>query len=106
MMIDYIGHVERPSYVLTARPYRSLPVSGGKRSNIFWTSILSFLMFLLDLAERVSLAEPRQISFLVFVSNRSTTSVPTVYVCSVVVAVPKLSPNPPQRQPQPPPKLS
>jgi hypothetical protein len=35
-------------------------------------------MFLSDLFERVSLADPRQISFLVFASNRSTTSVPTL----------------------------
>src|ERR1700722_3528482 len=82
--------------------------SGGKWSNIFCTSELSLLMFLSDLSDSVSLAEPRQISFLALVSNRSTTSVPTVYVSSVVVDVPKPSPNPlPQRrQPQPPPKLS
>jgi len=65
-------------------------------------------MFLSDLSESVSLAEPRQISLLAPVSNRSTTSVPTLYDYSVVVDVPKPLPNPlPQRrQPQPPPKLS
>ena len=51
--------------------------SGGKWSNIFRTSKLSFLMFLSDLSDNVSLAEPRQISFLVLVSNRSMTIVPT-----------------------------
>ena len=56
-----------------------------------FTPLSRFLIFLSDLSDKVSLADPRHISFLVFESNRSTTSVPTLYVSSVVVA----SPNPP-----------
>ena len=52
-------------------------VSGGKCSNILSTPLLRFLMFLADLADKASLDDPRQISFFVFESNRSTTSVPT-----------------------------
>ena len=51
-------------------------------------------MFLSDLFEMVSLADPRQKSFLVFASNKSTTSVPTLYVSSVVVAPPNPPPPP------------
>ena len=62
-------------------------------------------MFLSDLSERVSLADPRQISFFVFESYRSTTSVHTLDVLSVVVESPNPPPNRPLH-PQPPPKLS
>src|SRR5258708_26718462 len=62
--------------------YESQPpysfVSGGKCLNIFTTPLLRFLIFLSALPERVSLVEPRQISFFVVVSNRSTTRVPTL----------------------------
>src|ERR1700756_3941121 len=51
--------------------------SGGKCANIFCTPLSRFLMFLSALLESVSLEEPRQISVLVFASNRSTTRVPT-----------------------------
>ena len=70
---------------------------GGKWSNILLTFLSSSLMFLLELLERVPLADPRQIKFLFFASKMSTTKVPTLYVSTVVVA----SPNPPQRQPLP-----
>ena len=39
---------------------------GGKWLNIFSTLLSSSLMFLSELLERVSLADPRQISFLLF----------------------------------------
>src|ERR1700722_2771091 len=95
------GHIEIP-YLRCA-----LPSSGGKWSNIFSTPLSRFLMFLVDLSDRVSLAEPRQISFFVCALNRSTTSVPTLYVSSVVVDSPKEPPKPPHPlHPQPPPKLS
>ena len=51
---------------------------GGYFLNIFCTPLSRFLMFLADLLERVSLAEPRQSSSFVFESNMSTTSVPTL----------------------------
>src|SRR5229473_2076284 len=75
---------------------------GGNFLNIFSTPLSRFLMFLSELLESVSLAFPLQISCLVLVSKRSTTTVPTLYVSVVVVASPK--PPPPKRlQPQPPP---
>src|ERR1700730_17536518 len=73
--------------------------------NIFSTPLSRFLMFLSELLERVSLSELLQISCLVLVSKRSTTTVPTLYVSVVVVASPK-PPPPKRRQPQPPPKPS
>src|ERR1700722_12369927 len=78
---------------------------GGNFLNILSTPLSRFLMFLSELLESVSLEEPRQISCLVLVSNRSTTTVPTLYVSVVVVASPK-PPAPKRRQPQPPPKPS
>src|SRR6267143_275852 len=51
---------------------------GGKCSNIFWTPLSRFLMFLSDLSERVSLDDPLQTMSLVFASNKSTTRVPTL----------------------------
>jgi hypothetical protein len=48
-------------------------------------------MFLTDLSDKASLDDPHQTSFFVFESKRSITSVPTLYVSSVVVD----SPNPP-----------
>src|ERR1700680_2222555 len=78
---------------------------GGNFLNIFSTPLSRFLMFLSELLERVSLSEPLQISCLVLVSKRSTTTVPTLYVSVVVVASPK-PPPPKRRQPQPPPKPS
>src|SRR5580704_9776850 len=87
-----------------SRPY-FVVAPGGKCLNILSTLSLRFLMFLSELSESVSLAAPLQISCLVFVSKRSTTTVPTLYVSVVVVASP--NPPPPKRlQPQPPPSPS
>src|ERR1700756_3512064 len=78
---------------------------GGKCLNILSTPLSRFLMFLSELSESVSLELPLQISCLVLVSKRSTTTVPTLYVSVVVVASPK--PPPPKRlKPHPPPKPS
>src|ERR1700681_1079262 len=78
---------------------------GGNFLNILSTPLSKFLMFLSELLESVSLEAPLQISCLVLVSKRSTTTVPTLYVSVVVEASPK--PPPPKRlQPQPPPNPS
>src|SRR5262245_41921927 len=89
----FLGHsrISPISY----RAFVLLAGSGGKCSNIFCTLFSSFLMLRSDLEETVSLADPRQTSILALVSNTSITSVPTVYVSSVVVAVPN---PPPHRQ--------
>ena len=50
---------------------------GGKCANIFSTPLSRSLMFLEDLLESVSLAEPRHNNCFVLVSKRSTTNVPT-----------------------------
>src|SRR5258707_12002695 len=90
----------------TRRGYRQrryfFEESGGKCLNILSTPLSRFLMFLSELLERVLLAVPLQISCLVLVSKRSTTTVPTLYVSVVVVASPR-PPPPKRRQPQPPP---
>jgi len=52
--------------------------AGGYFWNIFSTPLSRFLMLFLDLLDSVSLVEPRQISFLVLVSKRSMTKVPTL----------------------------
>src|SRR5437764_14998519 len=52
--------------------------SGGKCSNILFTPLSRFLMFVSDLLERVPLDDPRQIRVLVLASSRSTTKVPTL----------------------------
>jgi hypothetical protein len=51
--------------------------SGGNFLNIFTTPLSRLSMFFSDLSESVSLAEPRQTSFFVAGSDRSTTRVPT-----------------------------
>jgi hypothetical protein len=51
---------------------------GGKCLNILSTPLSRFLMFFSELLESVSLEEPLQISCLVLVSKRSTTTVPTL----------------------------
>jgi hypothetical protein len=72
-----VGHYcECP--ILRYRDSRYFFASGGKCANIFCTPLSRFLVFLSALLESVSLAEPRQIKFLVLVSNRSTTKVPTL----------------------------
>src|SRR5258708_20456547 len=78
---------------------------GGNCLNILSTPLSRFLMFLLELLESVSLELPLQISCLVFVSKRSTTTLPPLYVSVVVLTSPK--PPPPKRlKPQPPPNPS
>ena len=52
--------------------------SGGNFLNIFSTPLSRLSMFFSDLLESVSLAEPRHTSVFVFVSNKSTSSVPTL----------------------------
>ena len=65
---DFLSSGDKPGFF----------ASGGKWSNIFCTPLSRFLMFLSDLSDTVSLDDPRQTSFFVFESNRSTTSVPTL----------------------------
>jgi hypothetical protein len=56
---------------------RSRHIDGGKWANIFSTDFSRSFMALSGLSGRVSLAEPRQINFLLLVSNMSMTRVPT-----------------------------
>src|SRR5271170_187376 len=86
------------------RPYFCEEPGGNCLSN-FSTPLFRFWMFLLELLEIVSLELPLHTSCFVFVSNRSTTNVPTLYVSVVVVASPK-PPPPKPLQPQPPPNPS
>src|SRR5277367_210907 len=86
------------------RPYFFKEPGGNCLSN-FSTPLFRFWMFLLELLEIVSLELPLHTSCFVFVSNRSTTNVPTLYVSVVVVASPK-PPPPKPLQPQPPPDPS
>src|SRR5271154_4977505 len=86
------------------RPYFFEEPGGNCLSN-FSTPLFRFWMFLLELLEIVSLELPLHTSRFVFVSNRSTTNVPTLYVSVVVVASPK-PPPPKPPQPQPPPNPS
>src|SRR5277367_2300179 len=86
------------------RPYFFEEPGGNCLSN-FSTPLFRFWMFLLELLEIVSLELPLHTSRFVFVSNRSTTNVPTLYVSVVVVASPK-PPPPKPLQPQPPPNPS
>ena len=51
---------------------------GGNSLNNFSTLLSKFLMFLLELLDKVLLAEPRHSRVFVFLSKRSTTSVPTL----------------------------
>ncbi len=51
---------------------------GGKCAKSFSAALSKFLMFLSDLSESVSLAEPRQIRCFVLASKTSTTRVPTL----------------------------
>src|SRR6266446_6894766 len=59
---------------------------GGNFLNIFSIALLSFWAVFSGLSGIVPVAVPRQITCLVLVSNKSTMSVPTVYVSGIVVA--------------------
>src|SRR5258708_37013218 len=61
---------------------------GGKCSNIFWTPLSRFLMFLSDLSERMSLDDPLQTRSLFFASYKSTTKSPTCALSTLVVSCP------------------
>ena len=55
------------------------PAVGGKFLSNFSEAFSSFFVFFSGLSEILSWAVPRNTRFLVFASNMSTTSVPTVY---------------------------
>ena len=65
-----------------------LALPGGKSLNSLSLALPSFFTFFSGLSEISSCAMPRQSRPSPFASKMSTTSVPTVYSLSVVVAVP------------------
>ena len=69
---------------------------GGYPLNNLSTPLSKALMFFDELSDRALLSEPRQISCLLFVSNRSTTRVPTLVRVSRCRRLSRLStPTPP-----------
>src|SRR6202166_1245756 len=75
--------------------FLSLQIDGGKWSNIFSTDLSRSFNALAGLSGTVSVADPRQISLLLLLSNMSTTRAPPSVLSTYVLA----SPHPPQRHP-------